>query len=185
MKTLFIQIILYGSLLFCVFTLGNCKDDCKEEKIYIQDFYGQVPYLGTDTLRFLRNNADTQVFIGQGLERYFIPQEIKGECTKHYEAVRIRFKNVVDNNDLVLECYYDFKFYERVLRFFYKETDFGPLSDNLQNNFMVNGQVYHYIGLYTNSKDTLSYLAYTRFNNNGYRGFLKIKYPGDTLTIIR
>jgi hypothetical protein len=178
MKTTYSQFLLCCMILCGLFTLSNCKDDCAEKKIPLKDLQLYVPYNGNDTLRFLRNSTDTQIFVGQGLERFYVTTKKQEDdaCPEDHESVRIRFKNTQNNNEIKMEYI-----------FYYKESFSGGLVDILTSStsLNINGYIYNSLSIFSLSKDTLTYVLFRFPYNNEYGGILKLKYPQDTLTLIR
>jgi len=188
MKTTYSQILLNLIVCLSLFTLSNCKDNCSDKKIPLKDLNTYVPYTGNDTLRFLRNSTDTQTFVGQGLERFYItdgPSE-DDDCPEDYESVRIRFVNPQTQDEIKMEyAYYSYQ-NTNIFIFYYKNKDVGSrLFSTLKNKVEINSFFYDYVNYYSESLDTLSYLAFRSAAYPGYGGILKIKYPGDTLTLLR
>jgi hypothetical protein len=90
-----------------------------------------VPYQGTEQIKFLHNNSDTQVFIGQGSETYYItePAITEGDCAKDYESVRVKFLNQTTNDLITLA-------YERDRSLFSINPSYGH-SDNQYTYYKV------------------------------------------------
>ena len=103
-------ILLFLALTFsCAITLccsnksdSHCPD--QNAKVYLAYKDQYVPYKGNDTIKFLHNNLDTQVFIGQGKETYYTTEgpSQEGECAKDYEDVRVKFLNQTTNDVFTL-----------------------------------------------------------------------------------
>ena len=184
MKNLTYILVLLG----CVFTLSNCKDKCIPEKIYIKDLHKYVPYTGAEILRFLHNNTDTQTFVGQGIERFYVDAKRQQDdgCYQQHESVRIRFVNTQTQAEIKMEYVYDISQGGNTLRLYYKGNSVGGIQYwTLKNKVEINLFLYDYVSYYSSSPDTLNYLAYRSAFYSGYSGILKFKYPSDTLTLLR
>jgi hypothetical protein len=200
MKTQHLPLLLLGCFILSgLFTLSNCKDDCAEKKILLKDLERYVPYTGNDTLRFLHNSTDTQIFVGQGLERFYVTTKKQEDdaCPEDHESVRIWFKNTQNNDEIKMEYIFDnVNFngytgvnYQTFYHFYYNNINIGKqVSFKYPSpTITINGREYPTLALFifSNAPDTLSYLMFRRPIDNDNSGILKIKYPGDTLTIIR
>lgn len=105
---LLIALVLSSSLYFY-----GCKSepDCTKtpEKVYLKqkDYY--VIYNGTEQLKFLHNNLDTQIFIGQGRETYFVSDNAVSDlgCAKDHESIRVKFLNQKTSDVLILAYEFD------------------------------------------------------------------------------
>jgi hypothetical protein len=111
MKTKIYSILFSALTLSCVLTLSCCKNDSgcpsTNAKVYITNGNSAIPYQGNEHLKFLHNNTDTQIFIAQGKETYYITEGItqEGECNKDYESIRVKFLNQTTND--ILEYRYE------------------------------------------------------------------------------
>jgi hypothetical protein len=195
MKTTYSQFLLCCMILCGLFTLSNCKDDCDRViRTNLVDLDKYVPYTGNDTVRFLRNSSDTQIFVGQGLERFYVKHKKQEDyaCPEEHESVRIRFKNTQNNNEIKMEYIFDPSFGSQPpnpntsYKFYYNSIDLGERQfSTYEDKIEINSFFYDYVNFYSTSSDTIYYLAFKSANYPGYPGILKIKYLGDTLTLIR
>ena len=194
MKNLTYILVLLG----CALTLNNCNRKCDEViTVNLKDLHKYVPYSGTETLRFLHNNTDTQTFVGQGMERFYVGyrKQEDGACLEEHESVRIRFVNPKTQNEIKMEYVYDrtdFSNYTSPLnpftsfRFFYKSENLGKqLVWTNEQHVEINSFQYNHVGFFTKAPDTPNYLAYRFPITIDYSGIIKIKHTGDTLTLIR
>ncbi len=99
--------------------LHNCKRSSEPCPPYPDTFYYQIdtfmdkyfiPYSGHDTLKFLRNNVDTHVFIGQGREYYYniIPEIYSHDCDPDIlklQGYTIKYKGQTISKDLNFSHY--------------------------------------------------------------------------------
>ena len=149
-----------------------------------------MPYTGTETLRFLHNSTDTQTFVGQGMERFYVDyrEQEDGSCLEEHESVRIRFVNPQTQDEIKMEYVFDpvfgstFTFY----KFYFKNIFSGYYIENFLLTMEVNEHIYNTLGAFSTTQDTSTYILF-RFpsSDNQYSGVVKIKYPSDTLTLIR
>ena len=195
MKNLTYNLILLG----CLFALTNCKDECVPEKIYLKDLHKYVPYTGTETLRFLHNNTDKQTFVGQGMEHFYVANKRQQDdgCYQDHESVRIRFVNPQTQDEIKMEYLFDegafsgvYSLNENTSYKIYYKNKFsgGEVSLKHGNSHIgINNFLYRTNGLIllSLSNDTPSYIYYRIPYDGEPAGILKIKYPSDTLTLIR
>ena len=196
MKNLTYILVLLG----CALTLNNCNRKCDEViTVNLKDLHKYVPYSGTETLRFLHNNTDTQTFVGQGMERFYVGyrKQEDGACLEEHESVRIRFVNPKTQNEIKMEYVYDRSAFSGVYssndntyyKIYYKNNFLGGLvSIQYSDDYIeINSFLYKTNGLLllSLSNDTPSYIYYRIPYDGEPAGILKIKYPSDTLTLIR
>lgn len=185
MKTTILIIFCSTALLFFVLLLDSCAK-CEQEVIKLKDLNAYVPYSGTDTIRFFHNNTDTQLFVGLGIERFSVGKFRNESCPPTLcESMRISFKNTQSNAMIRLEYLYTAESGYRYL-FNYNKWGLSNLKGGSANDILVIGDhKYSYVNYYSSYLDTVThYIAYCySFNNKA--GIIKIKFPGDTLTLIR
>jgi len=157
-----------------------------------------VPYTGNDTLRFLHNNTDTQTFVGQGLERFYVSSRRQQDtkCSEEdHESIRIRFVNPQTQDEIKMEYSYDIKFsdiFSLNAKTYYK---FYPFHKNYgefitikydTNAIEINNMKYSKQGLilFGLSQDTTEYIYYRIPIDNNPSGIIKIKSFADTFLII-
>ena len=77
----FIFLFLLGGIFILSCSKGKCSQ-LPDETYYLSSTdKAQIPYSGTDTLKFLHNAIDTILFIGQGKQSYFNVQSgMQGDC---------------------------------------------------------------------------------------------------------
>jgi hypothetical protein len=178
-------------MVFCgLFILSNCKDDCDRViRTNLVDLDKYVPYTGNDTLRFLRNSTDTQIFVGQGLERFYVSggKNSNADCPEDHESVRIRFLNIKNAKEITLIYKYDLSDGVNEFEFYYQNENFNNyiIEATNKSKITVNGVDYLYVAYHSSSSDTSRYLAFCYPPQNGNIGIVKVKYPQDTLTLIR
>lgn len=178
-------ILSFMLLLFCA-----CKSECDTpELIPLNSIGGFVPpYSGVDTFKYLRNNIDTTVFIGKGISYRKIFEAAKDDtqCPKNYEEATYSFKN--NNGDeirVVYSPYRNLPYQNHYFKYYFNGIYVGDKElGNLFDNVVVNGKVYNDITYYTANSDTLQYfMICTTLNVKS--PIIKIKYPGDTLTLLK
>jgi hypothetical protein len=166
-----------------------CSTECDNAQEYpLQNLSSYVPYTGYDTLRFLHNSTDTQVFIGEGINYFWVrmPAEDDTQCPKDMQSVSVRFKNISTNDELKLEYVYDKIEFVNTLsinskvdfKFYFNNARFGIEQPSIRtsNPVAIGGKTYTYVTYFANSIDTPTYLAYkvpSQFLIDG--GILKFK----------
>jgi len=181
------------SLVFIAFVITAvpaCNNrTCNEYEIH--SYPGGKDYYGFDTLKFLHNSFDTQVFVGQGNERFYVETGIsdEGDCPDKYESERLRFVNPKTKDEIVSE----FRKFPREdvygygRRFYYKNKIIANLE--VSNELLIadiNGATYNRLSIYSLNLDTITYLLFNHSKlGSPDHGIVKIKFPGDTLTLIR
>ena len=148
-----------------------------------------MPYQGNEALKFLHNNSDTQTFIGQGKETYYITEGVsmQGECPKDYESVRVKFLNQTSNDILSIDYYRDknnftanqssnaYTFY----KVSYKNKSFNTELLYTNSSLMtINGVPYDYVFLIGN--DTSSNYDALRVST----GLLRIRIQNENWDLI-
>jgi len=107
--------------------------------------------------------------------------------------VRIRFINPKTQDEIKMEYVYDRSFGSQPpnpytsYKFYYNKIFSGKLIDIIYSTttMEINGYIYNSLSIFSLTEDTSTYVLYRYPYNNQYGGILKIKYPGDTLTLIR
>jgi hypothetical protein len=200
MKTQHLPLLLLGCfILSSLFTLSNCKDDCAEKKILLKDLERYVPYTGNDTLRFLHNSSDTQIFVGQGLERFYVKHKKQEDyaCPEEHESVRIRFKNIQTNDEIKMEYVFDLTEFSvsssadnsyTNYKFYSNNAYYGSVltKDDLKySTVKSNDKVFNYIRFFYYPNNKTYFFAYRPPVDGNYSGIVKIKRQSDTLEIIQ
>lgn len=177
-------------LICCMASLTNCGDDGCDKSI-IHPFPGGRDYIGDDTLTFLNNNNDTQVFIGQGFERFYVKEGKRDEydCADEYESERLRFVDTKTQDEIISEFIYAPKSnvsrYGR--RFYYKNKLIADeeVSKTLLT-LEINGDIYNRVSIYSQSPDTLAYVIFNHTSLGSVNhGIIKIKSSDEILTLIQ
>lgn len=190
MKT---QILTCLIAILAMLKLTSCSTECDEPtKILLKELDKYVPYTGYDTLKFLHNNTDTQTFIGQGIN-YFWVHEPKSEpsCPEDHQSLAIQFRNQQNGNIIKMEYVYDRNFFynkdENTYYKFYKNgISFGPETRIYDlSPTIINGVDYSISFIFSLYQDTSEYIMFRRPYDGGFGGIVKIKQLGDTLTILR
>ena len=113
MKTKICSIIFAAFILACIIFIGGCKSEhtCPNPntKVYLEYKDQFVPYKGNDTIKFLHNNMDTQIFIGQVKISYFINDNSgSGDaCSKDHESTKINFINNTSKDTFLFKYEFD------------------------------------------------------------------------------
>jgi len=178
-------------IIISIACLQGCDPEPDCDKVIthnIQDLEQYISYTGNDTLRFLHNNLDTQTYIGQGLERYYVRccKNADGDCYEDHESVRINYKHSTSNEIIIV----DFPFFTTTMAnhyvFSYKKFKSVGGFQSVPISILINKNTYNYGFIFINSHDTSQYIIFSTPNPElEYSGIVKIKYPGDTLTLIR
>ena len=168
--------------------LTSCSTECDTPtKVPLKELNKYVPYTGYDTLKFLYNNTDTQTFIGQGINYFWVRKPgADAQCPEDHESLSIQFKNQQNGKIIKMEYYYDwnkfsnisttnpmvyFKFYLDEMKF-----EFPPNTERSSGTITIRGISYSYVSYFYNEKDTSELVVYrepTRFLLDA--GILKIK----------
>jgi hypothetical protein len=170
---------------------GSCSTECDNAQDYpLQNLSRYVSYTGYDTIRFLHNSTDTQVFIGEGINYFWVrkPAFDDTQCPEDHQSLSIQFRNQQNGNTIKMEYVYDyFEFNnQNYLRFYYNGFKIGIDQRIYNRNPMkINGEYYELLYFFAETPDTLKYLAYSSPLINVYGGIVKIKQIGDTLTLIK
>ena len=195
MKTLAYILILLGSIL----TLSNCNRECDEViTVNLKDLHKYVPYTGTESLRFLHNSTDTQTFVGQGMERFYVANKRQQDdgCYQNHESVRIRFVNPQTQHEIKMEYVFDktdFNVSSSAdnsyinYKFYYNNIYYGSVlsKDDLKySTIESNSKMYNYIRSFHYPKNKLYFFAYRPPVDGNYSGIVKIKTENDTLETI-
>ena len=168
MKTYSLHIICRVVLCICVFC--SCKQDhsCPNpnEKVALTPG-NHVSYQGNEQIKFLHNNADTQVFVGQGKETYYITEEVtkEGECAKDHESTKVKFQNTTTLNILEYRYEWDKNLFgggARVnaytgFKFIYKGKTFTDEFYDAPDSTTIGTKKYAHVAFY--GTDTNNYVA--------------------------
>ncbi|MFI5220758.1 MAG: hypothetical protein ACHQK8_00415 [Bacteroidia bacterium] len=160
MKKLILTLVLLFSFTFFWCGCNNerlCPNPNAKVFLVYRDNY--IPYQGNEKLKFLHNNLDTQIFIGQSKETYYTTEGASndGECPKDYEDVRVKFLNQTTNDIFTLA-------YERAKTMFSPNPSQG-YSDNLYTYYKLTYKNKTYSTEYYNSNYNQVFI-----NNVGYIG---------------
>ena len=113
MKTKTSSIFYAAFILASVLLFGECKQEhtcpSPNAKVYLQYSNQFVPYQGNEQLKFLHNNTDTQIFIGQGKTSYFINDNTASDmgCSKDHESTKINFINNTSKDTFLFKYEFD------------------------------------------------------------------------------
>ena len=181
-------------------TITSCSTECDEPtKVPLRNLKEYVSYTGYDTLRFLHNNTDTQIFIGQGINYFWVRKPTDDtQCPEDYQSLSIQFRNQKNGNTIKMEYVYDNNLFEPSMDYginsytYYKFYFMGHkwIIGNKMfisgQPFVINGYSYPTLTFFSEGGDTSqNYLAFRNIFNGDFGGIVKIKQIGDTLTLIR
>jgi hypothetical protein len=192
MKNKTCSIFYVALILACVLIFNGCKQsiDCTKtpEKVYLLSPDQFVTYKGNEQLKFLHNNLDTQIFIGQGKETYFVSDNAVSDlgCAKDHQSLKVNFLNSSTNEVFLLKYEFDnslFSFSTNGSPYtFYKltyknKTFYSLFYESDTNTIYINSHPYQYVR-YIGS-DTNNYIAYGLPT-----GILRIRVNNETWDLI-
>ena len=173
MKTKNNTISLYILVLSSLFFSCSCKQEhtCPnpnvKESLLSPNIF--VPYIGNERLKFLHNNNDTQTFIGQGKETYYISDNHLDDisCPTDHQSLRVKFLNNTTNDIFLLAYEYDQALFSSstsgsphtFYKFTYKnKTFYSQFYDSDTNTIYISNHPYKYVSYIGN--DTNNFVAY-------------------------
>ncbi len=174
--------------------LVGCNTECDTPQIIkANSSFGYLPpYTGVDTLTFLHNNLDTQVYIGQGISQYWIPEAgTDMECPKKYEGLSYNFVCNSNGNNISFtyaplddgissgRAGYTFFFNKKVSGYLTI-----PSSSQIIAEVIINGTKFTDLRYFTSPSDTSTYIL-ASLSWTATDVVVKIQYPGDTLTLLK
>ncbi len=183
-------------LFVCVLMFYSCKK-CDQIAEYTESNFTAayppiMPYVGNETLIFLKNNKDSIRFIGQGKQLFFnTVYRGGGDCEIKYNLLNhlLVFKNQNATDDITFWYY----LYSETNNFQdYFEIDFGPMKvgpymAGSQGSYFINlnvlGVNYPYVHPYKiNSSDSI-YITFSPLVNSMKR-ILRIKSQNNIYEIL-
>lgn len=173
--------LLFYFLLAIFYT--SCSEDCDTPTIIpINAHSGYVPpYTGNDTIVFLHNNTDTQIYIGSGILDFDI--NIPGsetKCPEKYQGASYYFRCFSNNN--VIHFTYT-PTVSGTHKYYFNGQKSGDMDLGLFYNVVINGKIYSQVYYSSADNDFTRYFCIRADSIEGQ--ILKILYPGDTLTILK
>lgn len=177
-----INYCLWLIMLFTIFT--SCTpDECDTVQVIpLNSHRGYIPpYNGNDTLMFLHNGDDTQIYVGQGISYFgiYVPGD-DTKCPQKYEGASYRF-NCTSNNNTIHFTYSPTA--TNTHHFYFNGVSSGGEIYGLFYNVLINDVSYSKV-YYSSLDDKLS--QYFCIRADSLEGeIIKIKYPTDTLTLIK
>lgn len=175
---------------FAPFLLSSCGDDhsCDSpyEKLDLVNVSHYVPYSGLDTITFLFNKSDTQYFVGQGIESYYITEIKDGQyhlCPIDHQCLKILFKNTKNADSIVYRYEWDKTMFagrigenfNTFYKFKFNNIDLNNNTNRTNEMFVtIAGTPYNYVE-YFYGQDTSEYVAYRIFRDSNKRGILSVK----------
>ncbi len=196
MKSFFNSLI----LLLISFSISSCNkevdcdtvisysvsDDTKKQAI--------APLTGYDTFRFLFNNTDTQIYVGQGVKSAWIYEVMRtpGECDQKYEYLIYNY-NCINHNGFSFRMeYYPYSLSWSLgqllpTKYYFNNTYAGDYLIPSTNNdsLLFNNSWFHEPEIVGNGPDTIKYFMFCNLKKNPGYYFLKIKYPNSELTLLK
>ena len=154
-----------------------------------------APLNGSDTIIFLYNNKDTQIYVGQGVQSDWVLEYAgpppPSRCDQKYEflvynytcinstgfSFKIKYHNFIQTQG---QSAFPFEYY-------FKGVNVGnSMIHPRQNDSIKMNNVWYYEPYYrTNGADTMQYfMLCNKDKNNGAR-ILKIKYLNNELTLLK
>lgn len=178
-------------------TACNKESDCKSEITHYASSQLKSntepihPLTGRDTLKFLYNNKDTQIYVGQGVQSNWI---LKGggprECVNKYEYLIYNYNCINADGFSFGLYYYPYQASVEVglqlsARLYFKNVYVGDylISTSLNDSIEINKHWYKEPYYISNGPDTFQYFMLSSKSVGAY--FLKIKYLNNELTLLR
>lgn len=153
------------------------------------------PYHGSDTLLFLYNNKDTQIYVGQGAQSgwQLVPGGDPSLCDSKYEnlvytyncinAIGFTFRLEYHPHGILTKdgksmIYANYSF---------KNVNVGEyqISKVVNDTININGVKYYEPYYWTNGPDTAQYFMFNSRTKGPSALILKIKYLNNELTLIK
>jgi len=166
----FIFLFLLGGIFIHSCTKGKCSQQPDETYYMKASDKAQIPYSGTDTLKFLHNAVDTILFIGQGKLSYFnVQYGMWGDCPapiQRREEYTIKYTSTMYNSSIFYTYgipYYGSSGTQISIRF--EDGEFGYELIGMRapwtfNSLQIANKVYTNIALFdptVNTSDSLYY----------------------------
>ena len=181
MKNKIYSILFFATTFFCVsfFSCTQSESNCTGtgEKVSFSAQGFTVDYQGNESLKFLHNKIDTQIFIGQGKKTYYTTDH-SVSCPKDYEACTILFINKITNDS------FNYLLENKRYQYYFRGYTFDSkiLTPSI-SSLNVNNILYNYVtyfGMAGINTDTMSnYMAHAY-----QKGFIKIKLNGEIWELI-
>ena len=173
-------LLLFYFLLVIFYT--GCSEDCDTTKKTYAKLDNISLYSGFDTLKFLHNSADTQIYIGSG-PSFFWSYERYDEtlCSRNtdWQGVSYLFKCLTNSNTIG----FVYNPYPHNYSYYLNGTQVNR-SRLWVGDIKIGDKDYKSVYYEANSSDTLSYFAVS-WSESTYGLILKIKNSNDTLTLIK
>lgn len=144
------------------------------------------PYHGSDTLLFLYNNKDTQIYVGQGAQSgwQLVPGGDPSLCDSKYENLIYTYNCI---NAIGFTFRLEYHKYGGYSSFLFKNVNVGEykISAIVGDSISINNNWYYEPYYRANGPDTVQYFMFCTRSKNPNVGILKIKYLNNELTLIK
>ena len=196
MKTSVLYIIIISTLLT---VLLSCNKESKCTGVsysYVNEEDRKTaisPYTGIDTLMFLYNNKDTQIYVGQGVQSgwQLVPGGDPSLCDRKYEYLTYTY-NCTNTIGFTfrMDCFPmgdQMDEYRTNFKFYFKNVYVGArfIDPIVNDSIKINGNWYYEPYYWANGQDTVQYVMFCNVKKKPTTGILKIKYLNNELTLIK
>ena len=184
MKTSVLYIIIISTLLTVLLSC-NKENTCTRVIVSNIDEYNRKmalsPFTGTDTLKFLYNNKDTQIYVGQGVQSGW--KLIDGGdptiCDDKYEYLIYAYDCISTTNFNFRVEYYPYRasinpIQDLKMRCYFKNVYVGDyLVSSFNDSVEINKRWYYEPNYISNGPDTFQYFMLSQKQKNADVYFLK------------
>lgn len=154
-----------------------------------------APLTGSDTIKFLYNNKDTQIYVGQGAQQdwHYVYGGDPSLCDSKYEKLIFVYK-CINAPDFYFRLEYDqygnlSKDGKSVIysNYSFKNVNVGEfeISALTNDSILINGNWFYEPSYRANGPDTMQYFMFCSRNKNPQVCILKIKYLNNELTLLK
>ena len=186
-------------LVVCFIAACNQESDCDVDILHYASSQLKsntepiYPLTGRDTLKFLYNNKDTQVYVGQGVQSGW--KLIDGGdptiCDDKYEYLIYAYDCISTTNFNFRVEYYPYRasinpIQDLKMRCYFKNVYVGDyLVSSFNDSVEINKRWYYEPNYISNGPDTFQYFMLSQKQKNADVYFLKIKYLNNELTLLK
>lgn len=192
---------LIAALLLVVSFITACNKDNKCDIVISHYAIDQLksytdpiaPLTSYDTLKFLFNNKDTQIYVGQGVQSGW--KLIDGGdptiCDDKYEYLIYAYDCINTTNFNFRIEYYPYRasinpIQDLKMRCYFKNVYVGDyLVSSFNDSVEINKRWYYEPNYISNGPDTFQYFMLSQKQKNSDVYFLKIKYLNNELTLLK
>lgn len=187
-------------LLVFLYSIASCNKEIDCDTVithYVNDDIKKqaiAPLTGYDTFRFLYNNTDTQIYVGQGVKSDWIYEIMRapGECDQKYEYLIYDYNCVNATGFSFRMEYYPYSLSwslgQRIpSKYYFKNTYVGDylIPSIKDDSLLFNNFWFHEPEIVGNGPDTIQYFMFCNLKKNPGYYFLKIKYLNAELTLLK